>query len=37
MVEQWKSDGGIVWWNGETVWWDSGTMIVEQCCGTVEQ
>ena len=30
LVEQWNSDGGTVWCN-------SGTVIVEQCCGTVEQ
>ena len=30
VVEQWNSDGGIVWWN-------SGTVMVEQCGGTVEQ
>ena len=30
MVEQWKSNGG-------TVWWKSGTVMVEQCGGTVEQ
>ena len=30
MVEKWNSDGGTVWWN-------SGTVIVEQCGGTVEQ
>ena len=29
MVEQWHSDGGIVWWN-------SGTVMVEQCGGTVD-
>ena len=29
-MEQWDSDGGTVWCN-------SGTVIVEQCCGTVEQ
>ena len=28
LVEQWNSNGGIVWWN-------SGTMMVEQC-GRVE-
>ena len=30
IVEQWKSDGGAVWWDSEAV-------IVEQCGGTVEQ
>ena len=29
MVEKWNSDGGTVWWN-------SGTVMVEQCGGTVE-
>ena len=29
-MEQWNSDGGTVWWN-------SGTVMVEQCGGTVEQ
>ena len=29
-MEQWNSDGGTVWLN-------SGTVIVEQCGGTVEQ
>ena len=34
--------GGTVWRNnrtvhGETVWWNSGTVVVEQCGGTVEQ
>ena len=28
VVEQWNSDGGTVWWN-------TGTVIVEQCGGTV--
>ena len=28
MAEQWNSDGGTVWWN-------SGTVVVEQCGGTV--
>ena len=49
MVEQLNSDGGTVvqcWWNsvmvqwksdGGTVWYNSGTVIVEQCCRTVEQ
>ena len=23
--------------HGETVWWNSGTVVVEQCGGTVEQ
>ena len=38
-VEQLNSDGGIVWWNndGVTVWLNSGTVIVEQCCGIVKQ
>ena len=31
MVEQWNSDGGTVWWKGETVLWNSGTIMVEQC------
>ena len=30
MVEQWNSNCGIVGWN-------SGTVMVEQCGGTVEQ
>ena len=30
VVEQWNSHGG-------TVWWKSGTVMVEQCGGTVEQ
>ena len=30
MVEEWNSDGGTVGWN-------SGTVLVEQCGGTVEQ
>ena len=30
MVDQWNSDGGTVWWN-------SGTVIMEQCGGTIEQ
>ena len=30
MVEQWNS-------NGATVGWNSGTVMVEQCGGTVEQ
>ena len=30
MVEKWNSHGGTVWWN-------SGTVMVEQCTGTVEQ
>ena len=30
MVELWKSVCGRVWWN-------SGTVLVEQCDGTVEQ
>ena len=30
MVEQWNTNSGTVWWN-------SGTVIVEQCGGTVEQ
>ena len=29
-MEQWNSDGGTLWWN-------SGTLMVEQCGGTVEQ
>ena len=29
-VEQWNSVGGTVWWN-------SGTVLEEQCGGTVEQ
>ena len=29
-MEQRNSDGGTVWWN-------SGTLMVEQCGGTVEQ
>ena len=29
-MEQWNSDG-------ETVSWNSGTVMVEQCGGTVEQ
>ena len=33
MVEQWNSDGRLVW--VEQCWWNSGTVIVEQCCGTV--
>ena len=28
VVQQWNSDGGTVWWN-------TGTVIVEQCGGTV--
>ena len=28
VVEQWNIDGGTVWWN-------SGTVMVEQCGGTV--
>ena len=28
MVEQWNSDGGIVWWNSGTVMVNS---VVEQC------
>ena len=30
MAEQWNSDGATVWWN-------SGTLLVEECGGTVEQ
>ena len=30
MVQQWNSHGGTVWWN-------SGTVMVEQRGGTVEQ
>ena len=30
MVEQWNSHGGTVWCN-------SGTVMVEQCCVTIEQ
>ena len=30
MVEQWKSNGGTVWWN-------SGTLMVEQCNEIVEK
>ena len=30
VVEQWNSHGG-------TVWWKSGTVMVEECGGTVEQ
>ena len=30
MVKQWNSHGG-------TVWWKSGTVMVEECGGTVEQ
>ena len=30
MVEKWNSNCG-------TVWWKSGTVMVEQCGGTVEQ
>ena len=29
-VEQWNSDDGTAWWNG-------GTVMIEQCGGTVEQ
>ena len=29
-MEQWNSVGGTVWWN-------SGTVLEEQCGGTVEQ
>ena len=39
MVEQWNSVGGTVeQWNsdGGTVWWNSGTVMVEQCGGTVK-
>ena len=28
--EQWNSDGGTVWWN-------TGTVMVKQCGGTLEQ
>ena len=31
VVEHWKSDCGTVWWNR-----DGGTVMVEQCAGTVE-
>ena len=39
MVEQWNSDSGTMWWNsvGGTVWWNSGTVMVEQCGGTMKQ
>ena len=37
VVEQWNSHGGTVWWKGEQSWWNSGTLIVEQCGGTVGQ
>ena len=34
MVEEWGAQ-----WNshGGTLWWNSGTLVVEQCGGTVEQ
>ena len=39
MGAQWNSEGGTVvkQWNshGGTVWWKSGTVMVEQCGGTV--
>ena len=40
-MKQWNSNGGTVGgaqWNidGGTVWWNSGTVMVEQCGGTVE-
>ena len=47
-MKQWNSNGGTgeqpCWnsevekWNshGGTVWWNSGTVMVEQCGGTVE-
>ena len=37
MVEQWNSDGGSVWWNSVVEEWNSGTVMVEQCGGTLEQ
>ena len=42
VVEQWNSDGGTVLvehWksDGGTVWWNSGTVMVKQRGGTVEQ
>ena len=40
-MEQWNSHGGTVWWNSVVEQcggqWNSGTLIVEQCGGTVEQ
>ena len=36
MVEQWNSDGGTAWWNS-VVEEFGGTVMVEQCGGTVEQ
>ena len=30
MVEQWNSDGGIMWWNSGTLWCNRGTVMVEQ-------
>ena len=30
ILEQWNGDGGTVWWN-------SGSVMVEQCGGTLEQ
>ena len=46
MVKEWNRDGGTVWGTVEQSWlnsvveqWNSndGTVIVEQCCGKVEQ
>ena len=39
LLEQWNSVGGTVWWNsvGGRAWWNSGTVMEEQCGGTVEQ
>ena len=42
MVEQWNSDGGTEWWNGENgmveqCWWNIETVIVQQCGGTLKE